>query len=123
MSTAFHHLADLLQARCIRAHDALDAADVARLLPLVPGWSIANGKLVRGFAFKNYHETMAFVNALAWISHSEDHHPELTVTYKNCVVRYDTHSVNNGAGGLSDNDFICAAKAGALFGTDVKDAA
>lgn len=114
MST-LNSLADLLQATCIHAHDALTAADVARLLPLVPGWNVDHGKLVRGFAFKNYHETMAFVNALAWISHREDHHPELTVTYKNCVVRYDTHSVNNGAGGLSDNDFICAAKAGALL--------
>ena len=115
MSTAVNSLADLLQARCIHARDALDAADVARLLPLVPGWNIDDGKLVRGFAFKNYHETMAFVNALAWISHREDHHPELTVTYKNCVVRYATHSVNNGAGGLSDNDFICAAHVNALL--------
>jgi len=115
MTTAYTSLADLLQASCIHAHDALSAADIEGLLPLVPGWRVDNDTLVRAFAFKNYHETMAFVNALAWISHREDHHPELTVTYKNCVVRYDTHSVNDGAGGLSDNDFICAAKAGALL--------
>ncbi|WP_295996398.1 4a-hydroxytetrahydrobiopterin dehydratase [Rugamonas sp.] len=115
MSATLTSTADLLDARCIRAHDALDADAVARLLPLVPGWSVENGRLCRGFGFKNHHHTMAFVNALAWISHTEDHHPELTVTYKNCVARYDTHSVNAGAGGLSQNDFICAAKASALF--------
>lgn len=115
MSSAPASTADLLRARCIHATAALDAAAIARLLPLVPGWTVADGRLCRGFAFKNYHHTMAFVNALAWISHTEDHHPELTVTYKNCVARYDTHTVNGGQGGLSDNDFICAAKASALF--------
>lgn len=107
--------ADLLAGRCIHATRALDADAAARLLPLVPGWSLEGGKLCRTFAFLNYYRTMAFVNALAYLSHAEDHHPELTVTYKNCTVRYDTHSVNDGRGGLSDNDFICAAKAGALF--------
>jgi 4a-hydroxytetrahydrobiopterin dehydratase len=58
---------------------------------------------------------MAFVNALAFVSHAEDHHPEMTVTYKNCIVRYDTHSAH----GLSDNDFICAAKASALYDSAV----
>jgi len=58
------------------------------------------------FQFKDFYETMAFVNALAWIAHQQDHHPELLVGYKHCLVRYSTHSI----GGLSDNDFICAAK-------------
>ncbi len=107
--------ADLLDARCRPAKQALDAHEAARLLPLVPGWSLEDGKLCRTFGFLNYYRTMAFVNALAYLSHAEDHHPEMTVTYKNCTVRYDTHSVNEGRGGLSDNDFICAAKAGALF--------
>lgn len=103
--------ADLLAARCRPAKDALDAADAARLLGLVPGWALEDNKLVRTFGFTNYYRTMAFVNALAFLSHAEDHHPEITVTYKNCIVRYDTHSAH----GLSDNDFICAAKANALF--------
>jgi 4a-hydroxytetrahydrobiopterin dehydratase len=107
--------ADLLAGRCRHATLALDAGEAARLLPLVPGWSLEDGKLCRAFGFLNYYRTMAFVNALAYLSHAEDHHPEMTVTYKNCTVRYDTHSVNDGRGGLSDNDFICAAKAGALF--------
>ena len=54
---------------------------------------------------------MAFVNALAWIAHVEDHHPDLAVSYSRCTVRFNTHSV----GGISINDFICAAKVDALL--------
>jgi 4a-hydroxytetrahydrobiopterin dehydratase len=103
--------ADLLAARCRPRTDALDAGEAARLLALLPDWAVDNGRLVRSFTFKNYHRTMAFVNALAYVSHNEDHHPEMTVTYNTCVVRYDTHSAH----GLTDNDFICAAKADALY--------
>ena len=60
----------------------------------------------RTFRFKNYYETIAFVNALAWMAHSEDHHPDLAVGYNRCAVTYSTHSVS----GLSENDFICAAR-------------
>jgi 4a-hydroxytetrahydrobiopterin dehydratase len=58
---------------------------------------------------------MAFVNAVAFIADKEDHHPELEVSYNKCIVKYDTHSVNQGRGGLSENDFICAAKIDALI--------
>jgi CRP-like cAMP-binding protein len=51
---------------------------------------------------------MAFVNAIANLIHEQDHHPELLVGYNYCTVRYNTHSVNNGKGGISENDFICA---------------
>ena len=104
-------VAELLAGRSRPTKTALDAAEAARLLALVPGWTIENNQLVRTFGFSNYYRTMAFVNALAFLSHAEDHHPEMTVTYKNCIVRYDTHT----AGGLSLNDFICAAKASALY--------
>ena len=67
-------------------------------------------ELQRAFKFKNYYQTMAFVNALAWIAHQDDHHPDLEVGYNRCVVHYSTHSI----GGLSENDFICAAKIDAL---------
>ena len=69
-----------------------------------------NGEIVKTFNFKNYHETVAFVNAAAWIANREDHHPEIELSYKTCVVRYSTHSI----GGISDNDFICAAKINSL---------
>jgi len=105
---------DLRALRCAPAKDALDAAEAQRLAALLPHWRLENGKLVREFRFADYYQTLAFVNALAYVTHAEDHHPELTVTYNRCVARYDTHSVNQGQGGLSLNDFICAAKADAL---------
>jgi 4a-hydroxytetrahydrobiopterin dehydratase len=76
----------------------------------LPGWAVAGNELVRTFTFRNYYETMAFVNAVAWIAHTEDHHPDLRVGYDRCEVRYSTHAI----GGLSENDFICAAKVSAL---------
>ncbi|HEY9150705.1 MAG TPA: 4a-hydroxytetrahydrobiopterin dehydratase, partial [Gammaproteobacteria bacterium] len=60
--------------------------------------------------FKNYYQTIAFVNALAWIANQEDHHPDLEVSYNRCTVHFSTHSI----GGLSLNDFICAARLDAL---------
>lgn len=92
----------------------LDAGEVRRLLAELGEWRASeDGKSIsRAYQFNNYYETMAFVNALAWIAHREDHHPDLAVSYNRCVVTYSTHSV----GGLSENDFICAAQADALLG-------
>ncbi len=92
----------------------LDRAAVAVLLAQIPNWTLndtGNG-IARTFRFKNYYETMAFVNALAWVAHREDHHPDIEVGYNRCVVRFSTHSVK----GLSNNDFICAAKLNVLMG-------
>ena len=79
-------------------------------------WSIdTTGKEInRSFKFSNYYQTMAFVNAMAWVAHAEDHHPDIEVGYNRCLIRYSTHSI----GGLSDNDFICSAKIDALLPTD-----
>jgi pterin-4a-carbinolamine dehydratase len=66
--------------------------------------------LERTWKFTDFHRTMAFVNAVAWIAHVEDHHPDLEVGYNRCRMRYTTHAI----GGLSENDFICAAKVDAL---------
>jgi len=85
--------------------------EVAAQLSLLPDWKLASGAIARTFRFSNYHETIAFVNALAWVVHAEDHHPDLAVGYDRCEVRFSTHSV----GGISDNDFICAAKADAIY--------
>ena len=79
---------------------------ISGYLSQMPGWELVDGKIVKTFTFKNYYETMAFVNASAWVSHQEDHHPNLEVGYKTCKVIYFTHSIK----GLSENDFICAAK-------------
>ncbi len=88
-----------------------DAEQTREMLKQLKAWIVEDGKLVKLYPFKNYYETMAFVNALAWISHREDHHPDLQVSYNKCRVEYSTHAV----GGLSENDFICAAKADALI--------
>jgi 4a-hydroxytetrahydrobiopterin dehydratase len=102
-------LSDLASKQCKACDDKTGKLERSRseaLLKSLPGWSLDGEELVKTYNFKNYYETMAFVNAMAWISHREDHHPDLTVSYNRCVVRYSTHSV----GGLSENDFICAAK-------------
>lgn len=91
----------------------LDAARVAELSAVLsPQWQVdsARQQLTRDFRFDHFHATMAFVNAVAWIAHGEDHHPDLEVGYGHCRVTFSTHSV----GGLSENDFICAAKIDAL---------
>jgi len=84
-----------------------------RYLHDLPDWELADGGIARTFEFKNYCQTMAFVNAIAWIATSENHHPEMTVSYRVCRVSYTTHAV----GGLTENDFICAAKVNALLQT------
>ena len=114
-------ITELLALRCAPQTQALGADELASLLDAVSEWRKDNGSIVRQFAFKDYYRTMAFVNAVAWVAHTEDHHPEMTVTYNSCTVRYNTHSVNGGRGGLSINDFICAAKLDALFDTAAAD--
>jgi 4a-hydroxytetrahydrobiopterin dehydratase len=100
----------LAQEHCLATVAALSAAEIEAMLAQVKGWAFEGGKVVKTFRFANYHETMAFVNASAWISHREDHHPELHVTYNTVRVAYDTHSCH----GISRNDFVCAAKLDAL---------
>jgi 4a-hydroxytetrahydrobiopterin dehydratase len=85
--------------------------EAKEMLAQLKGWIIQDGKLLKVYPFVNYYQTMAFVNALAWISHREDHHPDLAVGYNSCRVEYVTHAI----GGLSENDFVCAAKCDALF--------
>ena len=109
-------LIPLARAHCLprRGHEhRLGQARIAELMPQLPGWELAEeGRaLLRTFAFKNYHHTLAFVNALAWVAHREDHHPDLGVHYDRCLVRWSTR----GVGGLSENDFICAARTSALL--------
>ncbi len=80
-------------------------------LNTLTGWKFIGGEIAKTYPFKNYYQTMAFVNAIAWVSHAEDHHPDLEVGYNKCRVRYSTHSI----GGISENDFICAAKVERVF--------
>lgn len=90
----------------------MGADTIAQALDQAPGWALMDGAIQKRYDFADYHRTMAFVNALAYVAHVEDHHPDLAVSYNRCTVRFNTHSV----GGISINDFICAAKVDALVG-------
>lgn len=108
-------LIPLVNAHCIPRRGAqhrLGEAEIRELHQQVPEWEVAEDlrSITRTYSFADYYRTMAFVNALAMIAHREDHHPDMSVHYDRCVVNFNTHD----AGGLSENDFICAAKADAL---------
>jgi 4a-hydroxytetrahydrobiopterin dehydratase len=105
---------DLAHKKCIPCEGGvspLKPREIEQLLAQLAGWQLRNGAITKSYEFKNYYQTMAFVNAVAWIAHREDHHPDMTVGYNKCAVDYSTHAI----GGLSENDFICAAKVDALF--------
>ena len=107
-------VSDLASGKCKPCEGGvapLTEPEVWNLLQQLDGWERAGNRIGKTYMFKNYYQTMAFVNAAAWISHREDHHPDLTVGYNQCRVEYMTHAI----GGLSENDFICAAKLDKLF--------
>lgn len=103
----------LAQQRCrpMEGQPALSSEQIDAQLARAPGWVLAEGAIEKRYAFADFHHTIAFVNALAWVANAEDHHPDLLVSYGQCTVRFNTHSV----GGISLNDFICAAKLDALL--------
>ena len=90
---------------------ALTAIEIEANLAQHPGWQLHAGALEKTYRFANYHETMAFVNAVAFIAHTEYHHPDLSVHYDRCVVRLNTHDV----GGISPTDIDCATRFDALL--------
>ena len=89
----------------------LSQDEAKNLLKQLDGWELHDNRISKTFEFKNYYQVIAFVNAVAWMTHREDHHPDMAVGYNKCRVEYSTHAI----GGLSENDFICAAKVEALF--------
>jgi len=99
-----------IEQRCEKRAVAMSQAAVRDHLAQSSGWRESSGGIEKTFSFKGWLETVAFVDALAWLCHVEDHHPDLRVSFDRCVIRFSTHS----AGGISMNDFICAAKADAL---------
>ena len=106
---------DLKRMKCEACEggvEPLTMDDAKTFQKQTPGWDINNDatEISRTYTFRNFYETMAFVNALAWVAHVEDHHPDFEVGYKTCRVRYSTHAIK----GLSINDFICAAKINGL---------
>ena len=96
------------------ARRVLTATEIVASLAKIDNWKlVGDGPAVaieKTFTFANYFETMAFVNAVAFIAHTQDHHPDMSVHYNRCVVRFSTHDV----GGISISDFDCAAQVDAL---------
>ena len=94
---------------------ALTPTEIVTRLAALPGWQLsgdgADAAIEKTFRFANYYETISFVNALAFIANAQDHHPDLSVHYNRCVVRFNTHDVQ----GISETDFECAAQADALL--------
>jgi 4a-hydroxytetrahydrobiopterin dehydratase len=105
---------DFARRRCVplaKGAPALSAEAITANLRDFEGWALIDGAICKTFAFQDYNRTMAFVNAAAWIAHQQDHHPDMQVQYGSCRVAFSTHSI----GGISDNDFICAARIEELF--------
>jgi 4a-hydroxytetrahydrobiopterin dehydratase len=102
---------DLASLHCRAGAPQLAAADLASALQALSGWKQAGERIERSFSFPDFHATIGFVNALAWMANREDHHPDLQVSYNRCVVAWSTHD----AGGVTRNDLICAARTDRLF--------
>jgi 4a-hydroxytetrahydrobiopterin dehydratase len=109
-------MSDLASRKCVPCEGGvapLSRDDAQALMQqLGPQWKLADDgrSITSEWKFRNFFHTMSFVNAVAHIANAEDHHPDLEVGYGACRIRYNTHAI----GGLSENDFICAAKIDAL---------
>lgn len=109
-------MSNLTSMKCVPCEGGvapLNKVQADKLLKQIdPAWTLnpACSAIVRRFEFKGFYKTMGFVNAIAWIANQENHHPDLRVGYNYCEVTFTTHAI----AGLSDNDFICAAKVDAI---------
>jgi 4a-hydroxytetrahydrobiopterin dehydratase len=108
-------MSELQTKRCLACEAGippLSKEKVSAFLLQVPEWKLSGDekKITRRYAFKNFYKTMGFVNAVAWIANQEGHHPDMEVGFNYCVVNYSTHAID----GLTENDFICAAKVDGL---------
>ena len=100
---------------CEGGVDPMSREQAETLVKQVAGWTLsADGKTItRRFEFKGFYKTMAFINAMAWIANAENHHPDFSAGYGHCEINFTTHAID----GLSENDFICAAKINELLET------
>ncbi len=103
---------ELSSKKCIPCEGGVDPINKDQALKLISkldkGWrlSIDNRNITKDFKFKNHYEVISAINLIAWVSHKEDHHPEITFGYSNLSIKFFTYAID----GLSENDFICAAK-------------
>lgn len=108
-------MTDLQSIRCVGCEGGIPALthdEITALLPQIKQWTVSEDEkfISKRFTFKGFYKTMAFVNAVAWIANQENHHPDMEVGYDYCNIKYTTHAVD----GLTQNDFICAAKVDGL---------
>ena len=106
----------LTEKKCVPCEGGtapLERDRIETLLPQIPGWQVndAATTIYRRFEFKGFYKTMAFINAMAWIANQDNHHPDFEAGYNYCLINFTTHAID----GLSENDFICAAKLNALL--------
>jgi 4a-hydroxytetrahydrobiopterin dehydratase len=110
-------MSELAERRCKPCEGGVPPLDLAAASKLKEQvnerwkWNRDGKAIEAAFEFDNYWQTTAFVNAVAWIAHTTDHHPDISFGYKTCSISYWTHAVD----GLTENDFICAAKIDALL--------
>lgn len=107
---------DLARKSCVPCKGgtaALSPSEIAALLAQLDGWEQQGAILSKTYRFKDHYHALSFVNAVAWVSHRENHHPAIHLGYNQCRMEYTTHALT----ALSENDFICAAKVDALFGS------
>ncbi len=106
---------ELARKKCLPCEGGVAPLSEAQVGPLLkglsPGWALEGAAIAKTFRFADFHQTMSFVNAVAFLANREDHHPDLAVSWGSCKVSWWTHAI----GGLSENDFICAAKVDALL--------
>ena len=111
-----NEVCDLTNRHCVPCEGGvptLTREEAEKLLTDVPGWVLAEDSksIMRRFEFKGFYKCMSFINAMAWVANAENHHPDFSAGYNFCEVTFTTHAID----GLSDNDFICAAKVNALL--------
>ena len=111
-----NEVCDLTNRHCVPCEGGvptLTREEAEKLLTDVPGWELAEDlkSIMRRFEFKGFYKCMSFINAMAWVANAENHHPDFSAGYNFCEVTFTTHAID----GLSDNDFICAAKVNALL--------
>lgn len=104
-------MTDLTEKHCVPCEGGVPALKPEAIqdhLSTLPKWTLSDdgAEIKRVLQFKDFHQTMAAVNAIAWVAHQENHHPDLSIGYDYCRIAYSTHAI----GGLTENDFICAAK-------------
>lgn len=103
---------NLLEKKCNPESGATKIDNIQEYLQYVPGWILSsNNQIMRKFEFKNFKQTMFFMNAVAYICETQNHHPDVCLGYNYCQLAFSTHDIK----AISENDFICAAKVNQLL--------